>query len=211
MACARRWLASLGKIMFNDRTSLRSHLATRRSGKARDIVAPGPDAAQLRDILLLAMRTPDHGKLAPWRMIIVGDDQRRALASVLKSAWIAENPGAADQNLSALDQFAHQAPALVVLVSTPVVPSKIPLWEQRLSVGAVAMNLMHAAHAHGFVANWLTGWAAYSPDVTASFGLGEHDRIAGYFFIGTPARELEERPRPDPDAVIRQWTPLSAD
>jgi nitroreductase len=211
MACARRMRAPWGKAMFNDRTSLRTHLATRRSGKARDMIAPGPNAAQLRDIMLLAMRTPDHGKLAPWRMIIVGDEQRQALASVLKLAWITENPGAADQNLSALDQFAHQAPTLVVLVSAPVVPSKIPQWEQRLSVGAVAMNLIHAAHAHGFVANWLTGWAAYSPDVAAAFGLGEHDRIAGYFFIGSPARDLEERPRPDPEAVIRHWTPPSAD
>ncbi|NJS15138.1 MAG: nitroreductase [Sphingopyxis sp.] len=197
--------------MFNDSRTLRSHLATRRSGKARDMIAPGPDAATLRDMLHLAMRTPDHGKLAPWRFIIVGDDQRTALADLLKSAWIAENPGAADQNLSALDQFAHQAPTLVLLVSTPVAGSKIPKWEQRLSAGAVAMNLIHAAHAHGFVANWLTGWAAYSAHVTAAFGLGEGDRITGYFFFGSPARDLEERPRPDADAVISHWTPPSAD
>jgi nitroreductase len=194
-------------VMFNDRSTLRSHLATRRSGKARDMVAPGPDSAAMRDILTLASRTPDHGKLAPWRFIIVGDDQRAALANLLKTAWIAENPGAADQNLSALDQFAHQAPALVVLVSIPVAGSKIPRWEQRLSAGAVAMNLIHAAHAHGFVANWLTGWAAYSPQVTGAFGLGDGDRIAGYFFIGSPARDLDERPRPDTDAVIQHWTP----
>jgi nitroreductase len=194
--------------MFNDRTSLLSHLATRRSGKARDMIAPGPDAAQLADILALASRTPDHGKLAPWRFVIIADDQRADLASLLKSAWIAENPGAVDQNLSALDQFAHQAPTLVLLVSAPIQPHKIPLWEQQLSAGSVAMNLIHAAHAHGFVANWLTGWAAYSPHVTAAFGLGGDDRIAGYFFIGTAARALEERPRPDLSAIISQWRPL---
>ena len=198
--------------MFNDTTSLVTHLATRRSGKARDMIAPGPDAAALHDILCLAMRVPDHGKLAPWRFVVVGTHQRAALAAVLKSAWVAENPGAADQNLSALDQFAHQAPTLVVLVSTPVAGSKIPLWEQRLSAGSAAMNLLHAAHAHGFVGNWLTGWAAYSPHVTAAFGLGNHDRIAGYFFIGTAAAALSERPRPDPAAVITQWNaPVSAD
>ena len=193
--------------MFNDTTTLRSHLATRRSGKPRDMVAPGPEAATLDAILTLAMRTPDHGKLAPWRMIVIGDDQRADLAQLLKTAWIAEHPGAAGQDLSALDQFAHQAPTLVLLASTPVSPSKIPLWEQQLSAGAVAMNLLHAAHAHGFVASWLTGWAAYSPNVAAAFGLGEHDRIVGYFFIGSPGAELSERPRPDPTAIIRKWTP----
>ena len=193
--------------MFNNSASLLTHLATRRSGKPRDMVAPGPDAPTLDSILRLALRTPDHGKLAPWRMIVVGDGQRAALARLLKQSWVAEHPGAAGQDLSALDQFAHQAPTLVLLASTPVSPSKIPLWEQQLSAGAVAMNLLHAAHAHGFVASWLTGWAAYSPHVTAAFGLGEGDRIVGYFFIGTPARDLEERPRPDPAAVIHHWAP----
>ena len=104
--------------MFNDTSSLRTHLATRRSGKARDMIAPGPDAAQLRDIIALALRTPDHGKLAPWRLVTVADDQRDALATLLKTAWVAENPGAAGLDLSALDQFAHQAPSLLVLLST---------------------------------------------------------------------------------------------
>jgi nitroreductase len=193
--------------MFNDTTSPATLLATRRSGKARDMIEPGPDPRTLDTILALAMRVPDHGKLFPWRFVIIGQDQRAALATLLKSAWVAENPAAVDQNLSALDQFAHQAPTLVLLVSTPVADSKIPLWEQQLSAGAAAMNLLHAAHAHGFVANWLTGWAAYSPHVTAAFGLSERDRIAGYFFIGSPANELVERPRPDPAAVIRHWTP----
>ena len=195
------------RCMFNDTSTLRTHLATRRSGKPRDMVAPGPDAATLDEILRLALRTPDHGKLAPWRMIVIADDQRAALARLLRQSWVAEHPGAAGSDLSALDQFAHQAPALVVLASTPVSPSKIPLWEQQLSAGAVAMNLLHAAHAHGFVASWLTGWAAYSPHVTAALGLGEGDRMVGYFFIGSPAADLTERPRPDPADVITRWTP----
>ena len=113
--------------MFNDRSSLLAHLATRRSGKARDMIAPGPDAAQLHDIIALALRTPDHGKLAPWRIVSVAADQRGALAALLKTAWIEENPGAAGLDLSALDQFAHQAPSLLVLLSTPVAASKIPV------------------------------------------------------------------------------------
>lgn len=191
--------------MFNDTSSLRTHLATRRSGKARDMIAPGPDAAQLREIIALALRTPDHGKLAPWRIVTVADDQREAFATLLKTSWVAEKPGAAGMDLSALDQFAHQAPTLLVLLSTPVKDSKIPVWEQQMSAGAVAMNLLHAAHAHGYVGSWLTGWAAFSPHVSAAFGAGEGDAIVGYFFLGTASRELDERPRPDYDAVVHDW------
>lgn len=191
--------------MFNDASSLRTHLATRRSGKARDMVTPGPDATELRDIIALALRTPDHGKLAPWRIVTVGADQRDALAALLKTAWVQENPGAAGLDLSALDQFAHQAPTLLVLLSTPVVGAKIPVWEQQMSAGAVGMNLLHAAHAHGFVGSWLTGWAAYSPQVATAFGAGDGDTIVGYFFIGSPARPLDERPRPEYDDVVRAW------
>ena len=191
--------------MFNDTSSLLAHLATRRSGKARDMVAPGPDAAQLREITRLALRTPDHGKLAPWRIVTVADDQRAAFAALLKQAWVKENPGAAGLDLSALDQFAHQAPTLLVLLSTPVKGVKIPVWEQQMSAGAVGMNLLHAAHAHGFVGSWLTGWAAYSSDVAAAFGAGEGDTIVGYFFLGTAIAPLSERPRPEYDEVVRTW------
>ncbi len=191
--------------MFNDTSSLLAHLATRRSGKARDMIAPGPDAAQLRAIIALALRTPDHGKLAPWRIVTVAGDQREALATLLKAAWVKENPGAAGLDLSALDQFAHQAPTLLLLISTPVPGAKIPVWEQQMSAGAVGMNLLHAAHAHDLVASWLTGWAAYSPDVKAAFDAGADDTIVGYFFIGTARRDLDERPRPEYDDIVRAW------
>ncbi|SKB46599.1 nitroreductase family protein [Sphingopyxis flava] len=191
--------------MFNDRSSLRSHLATRRSGKAREMIAPGPGADELRDIIGLALRTPDHGKLAPWRIVTVAGDQRETFAALLKRAWVGENPGAAGMDLTALDQFAHQAPTLLVLISAPVVGAKIPVWEQQMSAGAVGMNLLHAAHAHGFVGSWLTGWAAYSPDVAAAFGVGEGERIVGYFFLGSPGEPLKERPRPEYDDVVSAW------
>src|SRR3546814_11441975 len=99
------------------------------------MVAPGPDAAQLKDIVALALRTPDHGKLAPWRIVTIGDDQRDAFAALLKQAWVAENPGAAGMDLSALDQFAHQAPTVLVLISTPVPGAKIPVRSEERRVG----------------------------------------------------------------------------
>ncbi|HET6537405.1 MAG TPA: nitroreductase [Sphingopyxis sp.] len=193
--------------MFNDHSSLLAHLATRRSGKPRDMIAPGPNEQEMRAILSLSLRTPDHGKLAPWRIVEIATDQRPEFAALLKKAWIAANPGAADLNLSALDQFAFQAPNLVVMLSTPVVESKVPVWEQQLAAGAAAMNLLHAAHAHGYVGSWLTGWAAFDPMVKAAFGGGPKDQIVGYFFFGSPAQPLEERDRPDYDHVVSQWKP----
>ena len=103
-----------------------------------------------------------------------------------------------------MQQFAHQAPTLVVVLSPAQESSKIPLWEQQLSAGAVAMNLLHAAHAMGFVGGWLTGWPAYSDAVRDAFGAAP-ERIAGFVFIGSPSRELEERPRPDMDAIVSSW------
>jgi nitroreductase len=190
--------------MFNDLSTPLSLLSTRRSGKPRDLVAPGPDDAQLRQILEIAARTPDHGKLAPWRFVIVPADKRAALAETVTAAYRAERPQAARLEIEALEQFATQAPTLVVVLSSPKVESHIPLWEQQLSAGAACMNLLHAAHALGFAGGWLTGWAAYSNAVRDAFG-AEPERIAGYIFLGTPAKQLEERPRPDLQKIISTW------
>jgi nitroreductase len=197
--------------MFNDRSSTLSLLETRRSGRPRDMVAPGPNADELRRILAVAMRTPDHGKLHPWRFVHVARERRSDFADLLRRAYLADNPLAGRLELEAGERFAHQAPELVVALSTPTVPHKIPLWEQQLSCGAACMNLLIAAHAIGYAAGWVTGWAAYSPMVLESFGAaGEQDRIAAFVFIGTPGAEQEERPRPTYDDVVREWSPESA-
>jgi nitroreductase len=190
--------------MFNDTSSPLALLATRRSGKPRDLVAPGPAADQLEAMIAIAARTPDHGKLAPWRFVIVPDDKRDRLAEVITSAYLAERPQAARLELESFEQFAHQAPALIVMLSSPKVESHIPLWEQELSAGAACMNLLHAAHAMGFAAGWLTGWASYSEAVRDAFGAAP-ERIVGFVFVGTPAKQLEERPRPDLGKIISIW------
>jgi nitroreductase len=192
--------------MFNDRSTPLSLLLTRRSGKPRDMAGPGPSEAELDTILTIAARTPDHGKLAPWRFVVVGADQRDALAQVIQDAYRAERPQSSDSEVAAFSQFAHQAPALVVTLSSPNLDSSIPLWEQELSAGAALMNLNHAAHALGYVAGWLTGWATFNDTVRDAFGAAP-ERIAGFTFIGTPARPLEERPRPDLSQVATRWTP----
>ena len=191
-------------VMLNDRTSPLSLLQTRRSGRPRDMAAPGPDDAQLDAMLTIAMRTPDHGKLAPWRFVIVGADQRDRLAEVITAAYRAERPQAARLEIEALENFARQAPSLVVVLSSPKPESHIPLWEQELSAGAACMNLLHAAHAMGFVAGWLTGWAAYSDAVRDAFGAAPA-RIAGFVFIGSPSQPLEERARPDLGQTVSHW------
>ena len=190
--------------MFNDTSSPLALLHTRRSGKPRDMIAPGPDVTQLRTIMEAAIRVPDHGKLAPWQFVIIGDDQRDRLADLLTSAYRAEKPDAGRLEIEAMEQFARQAPTLIVALSSPVAGSKIPVWEQELSVGAACMNLLTAAHASGFVGSWLTGWPTYSDAVRDAFG-GAGDKIAGFIFIGSPARDLEERPRPDYDNVVTNW------
>jgi nitroreductase len=190
--------------MFNDLSSPLSLLATRRSGKPRDLAAPSPSHAQLVEMIALAGRTPDHGKLAPWRFVIVGDDRRDALAALLVAAYRAERPAAGRAEIEAMEQFARQAPALVVALSSPRPDSHIPMWEQELSAGAACMNLLHAVHAHGFAGGWLTGWPAFSDRVRDAFGAAP-ERIAGFVFIGTPSRALEERPRPDATRLWSDW------
>ena len=198
----------MNELMLNDRTSALTLLKTRRSGRPREMVSPGPSDEDLRQMLEIAMRVPDHGKLAPWRFVIVGKDQRERFALLLRQALQEEDPCAGPAHHEKADQFAHQGEALVVLVSSPIQGHKIPLWEQELSVGAAAMNLLHAAHALGYVGGWVTGWEAYSPKVTAAF-TQPGERIAGFIYIGSPGRELEERPRPNPAEIVRKWDPPS--
>lgn len=190
--------------MFNDLSSPLSLLSTRRSGKPREMVGPGPSPVQLNDMLEIAARTPDHGKLSPWRFVVVDKEDRAKLAKTLIAAYRAEKPDAGRLEIEAMENFAHFAPALVVVLSSPRTSSKIPLWEQQLSSGAVCMNLLHAAHAMGFVAGWITGWPAFNDDVRNAFGNAD-ERIAGFIYIGTAGKPLEERPRPALADIVSHW------
>lgn len=190
--------------MFNDLSTPLEFLASRRSGRPRDMVEPGPTTAELQRILEIATRTPDHGKLAPWRFVIVGKEQRGAFAEILHTAYRIDKDQPGRLEIDAIEQFAHQAPTLVVALHSPKESSKIPRWEQELSTGAACFNLLAAAHAHGYVGGWLTGWAACSDTVRDSFGAAP-EKIAGFIFIGTAGCELKERPRPDYDTVISKW------
>lgn len=192
---------------FNDLRSTIDLLLSRRSAKAREMVAPGPDQAALRMILQAAMRVPDHGKLAPWRFIVVEKDQQEALGAAMADAYLAEKPDAGRLEVEAIRGFPTQAPVMVAVLSAIKHESHIPAWEQQLSAGAACQNLLVAAHALGFAGCWLTGWPAYAAAVRALLGAAPGDRVAGFIFLGTPGKPLSERPRPDYDDIVRIWTP----
>jgi nitroreductase len=193
-------------FMLNDRSSTLALLETRRSGKPRELVGPGPTGEEMVRIVTIAARTPDHGSLTPWRFVTVGDDQRDAFAALLEQALLDEEPDAPTAKRQKEEDFAHYQGRLVVLISAGVEDHKIPLWEQQLSCGAAGMNLLLAADALGYVAAWVTGGRAYSERVRAAF-CGPGERIAGFIFIGRAGRALEERPRPALADVWKRWQP----
>jgi nitroreductase len=191
-------------LTFNDLSSPISLVETRRSGKPRDLTAPGPNAEALERILRAAIRVPDHGKLAPWRIVVIGRDRKPAFSTLLQDAYRAENPNAGRLEIEAMDQFAQQGETILAIFSKPVEGSKIPLWEQQLSAGALCMNILTATHAMGFAGGWLTGAPAYLPQVSEALGhAGE--KVAGFIFIGAPGRPLEERPRPEYWQIVQEW------
>ncbi|MEO9469576.1 nitroreductase [Parasphingorhabdus sp.] len=189
---------------FNNLDTLDNYFASRRSSRPRNMIAPGPTNDQLGDIVETALRTPDHGKLSPWRVLRVDARQRDKLAAGFVEAYRKEKPGARRVELEGLETIAHEAPALLVVLFSPVSSSKIPVWEQELSAGAFCMNLVHAIHARGFVGGWITGWPAYNDDVRDMFG-NAPERIAGFIFSGTPKNLLEERPRPNLKDIYSSW------
>jgi len=173
---------------------MQDRLAHRRSAPAQALTAPGPSQAEVVRILLLGARTPDHGKLFPWRFVVMGQQSRAALARALVPlADRQPDPGKAAKVLSKLT-----APPLTILVlSVPVPGHKVPEWEQQLSSGAVCMNLEHAANALGFAASWITDWYSYDPDALTLLGVGAGERVAGFIHIGALNEPPLERPRPD--------------
>ena len=184
-------------------SSVTDFLQARRSVLARNMIAPGPDRATLETLLSIGVRVPDHGKLAPWRLVVVDGDDRRALGLVAGDAYRArhgdEKPELAQ---AAGDQF-MRAPCVVAVLAHPVAHPKIPRSEQILSAGAVCMNLLTAAQSMGFAAQWLTGEAAYEPRVAACLGVAHGDEIVGFIYIGTRTDAPSERPRPALDDVVR--------
>ncbi len=178
-------------------TDTLSLLKLRRSVPPQFLAAPGPDTAQLNQLLTIAARVPDHGKLAPWRFIVFAGEGREKAAEIVAQGFKAKNPDADDKQVDFERNRLLHAPVIVAVVSTAAPHLKIPEWEQELSAGAVCMNMLVAAQAMGFGASWLTNWFSFDRAVLTALGLGATERVAGFIHIGTASSVPADRERPD--------------
>ncbi|MBL8792224.1 MAG: nitroreductase [Rhizobiales bacterium] len=191
---------------FNDTSSLLAFLKSRKSASAKAMTGPGPTPAQLREILALAVRVPDHGKLAPWRFISFTGEARARIGDKFAARWKELHPDHGDDSLAFMKGFMMRAPVVVAVVSRAATHPKIPLWEQQMSAGALAFNVELAAQAHGFDATWITDWVAYDDAARKMIGLVDNEHLTGLIFIGKASAPLEDRPRPDVDQLLTEWS-----
>jgi len=182
-------------------------LTTRRSFKPIELAGPPPSAAEIDTLLTVASRVPDHGKLTPWRFIVFEGAARRTAGAAIAAAFRVKYPDAKPEHVEAERERLARAPLVVAVVSRAGPHVKIPEWEQVLSAGAAAMNLVLAAHALGFGACWITEWYAYDRGVLDALGLAPHERIAGFIHIGRPPGRPEDRPRPPLEQIATRFAP----
>jgi nitroreductase len=180
-------------------------LTTRRSVKPRELTGPGPTEAELATLLTVASRVPDHGKLTPWRFIVFEGDARRKAGDIIATVFRERRPDATPDQVEHERQRLTQAPLVVAVVSRAAPHVKIPEWEQVLSAGAAATNLVLAAHALGFAASWLTQWYAYDRKVLDALGVAPEEKIAAFVHIGRPARPGPDRPRPPLEQIVTRF------
>lgn len=179
-------------------------LRTRRSVPPLRLEEPGPSPAELDAILAIAARVPDHGKLAPWRFLVIAGEARSRVGAIIAQAYADDHPEADAARLALEGNRLALAPLVVAVVSRAGPHVKIPEWEQVLSAGAVAMNLVVAANASGFATAWLTEWFAYDRRILDALGLEPSERLAGFIHVGRAGEVPPDRPRPDlADIVTR--------
>ena len=176
-------------------------LTRRRSASALTLGAPAPGDEEISTLLTIATRVPDHGKLAPWRFVVLRGEAKAAFVGRLERI-AADRPDEA-RLVAKLGKL--RAPPLCLAVVSRHVEGEIPEWEQRLSAGAVCVLLVSAAQAMGYGANWITDWYAYDVDALALLGLAEGEKVAGFVHVGTPGEAPLERVRPDVAAITSVW------
>ncbi len=182
-------------------------LLTRRSSDVKKLIAPAPQGEALEQILTIATRVPDHGKLAPWKLVLLHAAGQKKLGAFCAELFVKQYPEAAkDEKLLAFerDRFIR-APLVIAVLSTPKESVKAPVWEQEMSAGAVCMNMLHACYALGFGAKWLSEWPAFRDEVVQELGGKPGDKIAGFIYIGTKTEELDDRERPKLSDVVAAY------
>jgi nitroreductase len=192
-------------LPFNDTSSVLSFLRSRKSASAKAMGPPGPTPAQLTQILEIAVRVPDHGKLTPWRFILFEGEAREKFGDALRRRWSELHPDHGDESLAFHQGLFTRAPVVIAVVSRAAPHPKIPEWEQKLSAALVCYNILLAATALGFGAQWQTDWPAYDSEMGKIIGLIPPERIAGFLYLGAPTVPYEDRPRPDPMALLTRW------
>lgn len=189
--------------MMQEDLMLNDYLKNRRSVPPAMMTEPGPERHEIESILSLASRVPDHGKLAPWRFVVLSRAARERISDALVDLVRQDRPDASDDTLKLEHSRLLMAPTVIAVISTAAPHAKIPEWEQVLSAGAVCFNLVIAANAHGFAANWLTQWFAYDERARPLFGLEGNERIAGFIHIGTMETHPGDRARPELVDIVR--------
>ena len=190
---------------LNDLSSPLALLQTRRSSLAKAMGKPGPTPEQIDQLLEMAVRVPDHGKLSPWRFILFEAEGRAKMGDVLADRWRQLYPDHGDETVEQQRAMFLRAPLVIGVVSAITDTNKIPVWEQELSAGALCQNLLLGATALGFACQWISGWCAFDRDVLQTIGLNADEKVAGFIYIGTAIGELSDRPRPDHKALITRW------
>ena len=180
-------------------------LLSRRSVSANNLTEPGPTAAELEQVLTAAARVPDHKKLVPWRFVLFEGAARESFGQVLAEACRAEETDPGAFRLQNEAKRFLRAPIVIAVISRVTDNPVAPEWEQILSAGAACQNLIVAATALGFGAQWITEWYAYSQGVRSALGLADNERVAGFVYIGTPKEKPEDRERPRLADIVTSW------
>lgn len=178
------------------------YLSSRRSIPAFQMSEPGPGRAEVEDMLKLASRVPDHGKLTPWRFIVYRGGERARISAELAKLALETRPDLSEEMIKVENTRLTRAPVVVAVVSRAGPHVKIPEWEQLMSAGAVCLNLLMAANALGFSSNWLTEWFAYDERAYPLLGVHPGEKIAGFIHIGTATVAPFERPRPELSQIV---------
>jgi nitroreductase len=181
--------------MKND-IKLVDYLRVRRSVPAFQMCEPGPSRDEIEAILTLAVRVPDHGKIAPWRFVVYRGAERARLGDELLAMALKKNPELSAEMIEVERNRFTRAPVVIGVISTAGPHIKIPEWEQVMSAGAVCLNLLMAANAHGYVSNWLSEWFAFDQQAYPLLGVKPGEKVAGFIHIGSTTFPIVERPRP---------------
>ena len=183
-----------------------AYLLKRRSVMVDTITAPGPSSEELEHILTAGSRVPDHGKIVPFYYLVFEGEARAQAGDVIAQAYQKAHPDCREGKAEKERERFMRAPLVIGLVWRQRM-SKNPLWEQMLTCGAAGQNIVLAANALGYGAQWLSEWYAYDEDVRTGLGLDERDVVAGFIYIGTASEHPEDRDRPDMDEIVNHWSP----